>query len=129
MEKEKTKVSVGDFIQKYAIILIWILIIIIFGVLRPTTFLTVSNFATILSSKAVLVVLSLAVMIPLIAGDFDLSVASTLVLSNMAIAVLNARMGMPLILGLIVAILIGLIVGIINGFFAVKVGINPSEAF
>ena len=36
--------------------------IVIFGILRPDTFLTTSNFTTIFGSQAVLVVLTLALL-------------------------------------------------------------------
>ena len=49
------------------------MVIAIFGVLRPDTFLTWPNFATILGSQAVLVVATLGLIIPLTAGDYDLS--------------------------------------------------------
>ena len=57
----------------------------------PGVFLSWSNISTMLGSQAVLVVLSLALIIPLTAGDFDLSIASNLTLSSMIIAVLNAQ--------------------------------------
>jgi ABC-type xylose transport system permease subunit len=64
-------------------------VIVVFGVLKPAQFMTGSNFAAILGSQAVLVVLTCALLIPLTAGDYDLSIASTLMLSQMLIGVLN----------------------------------------
>ena len=46
--------------------------------LRPDTFLTTANFSTIFGSQAILVVLTLALLVPLTAGDYDLSVAATM---------------------------------------------------
>jgi ribose transport system permease protein len=65
----------------------------------------------------VLVFLTLALIIPLTAGDFDLSIAATLTLSAMVIAVLNVRIGAPLSAAIIVAIMSGAIVGATNAAF------------
>ena len=40
--------------------------------------------------------LTLGLIIPLTAGDFDVSVAAVLTFSAMILAVLNAKMGLPL---------------------------------
>ena len=64
---------------------------VIFGILRPDTFLTTSNFTTIFGSQAILVVLTLALLVPLTAGDYDLSVAATMGLSAMTLAITNVN--------------------------------------
>lgn len=89
----------------------------IFGVLRPTTFLSWANITTILGSQAVLVVLTLALIIPLTAGDYDLSVASVLTLSGMIFAVLNAQHAWPLGAAMAVALAAGLVTGLVNAGF------------
>ena len=67
--------------------------IAVFGYLQPETFLTWANLSTILGSQAVLVVVALGLLIPLTANDFDLSIAYTMTLSSMLIAVLNVNHG------------------------------------
>jgi ribose transport system permease protein len=62
-------------------------------------------------------VLSLALIIPLTAGDFDLSIASNLTLSSMIIAVLNAQLGWSLSGAMAVALLSGVVVGVVNAGF------------
>ncbi len=71
-------------------------VIALFGVLRPAEFLQWSNFANIFGSQAVLVVLTLALLWPLRAGDYDLSVAGILTLCSMVAAVLDVRHGWSL---------------------------------
>ena len=89
----------------------------LFGVLVPGIFLSWNNISSMLGSQAVLVVLSLALIIPLTAGDFDLSIASNLTLSAMIIAVLNAQMAWPLGGAIAVALATGLVVGVVNAAF------------
>lgn len=102
-----------------------LVVIIVFGILEPTTFLTMGNLTTILASQAVLVVLTLGLIIPLRAGDYDLSVGGTLTLSAMMIGVLNAHLGLPIWLAIACALAMGVCVGLLNGFMSLFFGIDP----
>ena len=53
-----------DLAYRYAILIAWALVIVIFGALRPNTFLTASNFQTIFGTQAVLLVLTLGLLFP-----------------------------------------------------------------
>jgi ribose transport system permease protein len=110
---------VVDEIERFGLIIAWAITIAIFGVLRPETFLSWPNFATILGSQAVLVVATLGLLIPLTAGDYDLSVASVLTLSAMMIAVLNVNHGVPIELAILAALGVGFLTGLVNGFFVI----------
>lgn len=101
-----------------------LLLVAVFSILRPQSFATTDNAAAILGSQAVLVVLSLALIIPLRCGDFDLSVGGTLTLSTMLVAVLNGVHGWPLWTAILAALLAGALVGLANGFFVIVFGIN-----
>jgi ribose transport system permease protein len=93
--------------------------VVLFGVLEPDTFLTSANFETIFGSQAVLVVLTLGLLVPLTAGDYDLSVASVLSLSAMVVAVLNVEHGWPIGLAVLVAVLCAAVAGVVNGLLVV----------
>jgi ribose transport system permease protein len=99
-------------------------VIVVFGILRPDTFLTTSNFSTIFGSQAILVVLTLALLPPLTAGDYDLSVAATLTLSSMTLAILNVNHGWSIGAAIAAALAVGLLIGIINGALVVLLGID-----
>jgi ribose transport system permease protein len=109
--------SLVDLAERFALIASLLAMVVAFSVLRPETFFTWSNLSTILGSQAVLVVVTLGLIIPLTANDFDLSIAYVLTLSAMMIAVLNAQLGWPVWLAALAAIAMGLLVGIVNGFF------------
>lgn len=114
----------SERLEAFALPLAWIGLIIIFGILRPETFLSGANLSSILASQAILVVVALGLIIPLTAGDYDLSVASVVLLSAMLIAILNATMDVPIVLAIAVALVAGLTVGVINGALVVLVGID-----
>lgn len=117
--------SVGKFMQRYAVIMVWIMLIIVYSAIMPDTFATWNNITTMLGSKAVVVVLALAIMIPLIGGDYDMSVAANMTLTSMMIAIMNVWWNMPIVLAIVLSLMISALVGAINGFFSAILDINP----
>jgi ribose transport system permease protein len=111
--------------ERYGLVLAWAIVIAVFGALRPDTFLTEATFTTILGSQAVIVVLTLGLLIPLTAGDYDLSVAGVLSVSAMLLAVLNAQHGVPLGVAMLAALGAGVLTGTINGAFVLLFAIDP----
>ncbi len=101
--------------EQFGLIIVWLAMIAIFGYLQPATFLTWSNLSTLLGSQAVLVVITLGLLIPLTANDFDLSIAYTMTLSSMLIAVMNVNHGIPIGWCIVAALATGVVIGVING--------------
>ena len=102
-------------VERFGLVIVWIAVILVFGALRPDTFLTWSNFSTIFGSQAVLVVVTLGLVVPLTAGDFDLSIAQVLTFVSMLTAILSAKLGVPLWVIIPVVLAAGALVGLING--------------
>ena len=114
----------SKIVERYALLAAWGVTCVIFGILRPDTFLTTSNFTTIFGSQAILVVLTLALLVPLTAGDYDLSVAATMGLSSMTLAILNVNHGWSIWASILAALAVGLVVGLINGALVVLLDID-----
>ncbi|MGH7225756.1 MAG: ABC transporter permease [Gemmataceae bacterium] len=106
----------GEVTARYGLLIAWVIVVVIFGVLPKTsaTFLTVNNLATIFGSQAVIAILTLALVVPLTAGDYDLSIAFVLTLSSMLIAVLNVNQHWPILAAMAVALAAGAFVGVVN---------------
>lgn len=102
-------------LEQFGLIIVWLLLIAVFGYLRPDTFLTWANLSTILGSQAVLVVVTLGLIIPLTANDFDLSIAFVMTLSSMLVAVLNVNHGIGIGWAVLAALALGVVAGVING--------------
>jgi ribose transport system permease protein len=113
-----------DLVQRVALPVAWFLLIVGFGVANPGVFLTAATFQTMLGSQAVLLVLTLALIVPLTAGDYDLSVAGVLTLSAMMVAILNVQHGWPIWAAIVAALVMGLVVGLVNGLIMVFFGIE-----
>jgi ribose transport system permease protein len=113
-----------DMVQRVALPVAWLLLIVGFGIANPGVFLTAATFQTMLGSQAVLLVLTLALIVPLTAGDYDLSVAGVLTLSAMMVAILNVQQGWPIWAAILAALAMGLVVGLVNGLIMVFFGIE-----
>jgi len=108
-------VKPAELARRGALLAAWGGVVVLFGALEPNTFLTAANFQTIFGSQTVLVVLTLGLLIPLTAGDYDLSIASVLSLSAMVVALLNVDHGWPIGWAIAIGLLSGIAVGIVNG--------------
>ena len=103
-QRHRKGLTLGDYVEAFALIIAWVIVIVVFSILAPESFFRVQNFTTMMGTQTTLVILALAVLIPLIAGDYDLSLAANLMMSGMLVAVLNAEHGVPLALTILIAL-------------------------
>jgi rhamnose transport system permease protein len=89
-------------------------------------FATTDNLSFIIQDVAEIAIIALAMTYLIIAGEIDLSVASTLNLSSAAVG-FSFRNGMPFEMAILVGLLVGLACGLLNGYLVTVVGL-PSLA-
>ncbi|HEY4224903.1 MAG TPA: ABC transporter permease [Pseudolysinimonas sp.] len=111
--------------ERFGLIGIWIVIIIVFSILEGPIFLSAANWQSILGSQAVLVVLALSLLIPMTAGDYDLSIAGVVGISAMTVAVLNVQAHWPIWLAVVAALAASAAAGLLNGALVVIFGVDP----
>ena len=111
--------------ERFALIGVWLILIIFFTIKVGDTFFTLANLSNMLGSQAVLLVLALGLIIPLRANIYDLSMASVMTLSAVIVASGFVLHGWPLWLAVLVALLSGVLVGALNGFIVTKFDIDP----
>jgi ribose transport system permease protein len=114
----------GHALARFALPAIFLALIVIFSILRPDTFASSDNLRTTLITQSVLAVVAIAVLLPLIIGEFDLSVGANLGLGVILTTGLSAKQGLPLGVAAAIAVLSCTGVGLINGFFVARIGIN-----
>jgi len=112
-------------IERFALPGVWVILIATFWIKAPNTFATTGNVANILGSYSIVLVLAICLLIPLIAGDYDLSVAYNLSMSAMIIAVLNVRHHWPVGWAVLAALVAGAVLGVINGGLVTVLGVDP----
>jgi ribose transport system permease protein len=110
--------------ERFALIGVWAIVIVVFS-FATDRFLTTGNISSMLGSQTVLLILALGLLIPLRVGDYDLSVAATLGVSAMLVAILNVNHGWGIVPACVVAVLAGAVIGAINGAIVVRFDIDP----
>ncbi|MFI7067652.1 ABC transporter permease [Kribbella sp. NPDC050124] len=113
-----------DVAERFGIVIVWGMLIAVFAAIGTPYFLTTGTFQTILGSQAVLVIVALALMIPMIVNEFDLSIAGAMSVSLTLVGWLNVVHHWPLLPTLIVALLSGVVIGLLNALFVVGIGVD-----
>jgi ribose transport system permease protein len=104
--------------EKAGIPLFLLVLILIFSVDSSTgsAFTSLPNIRSVLANQSVTGLIALAMVVPLTAGYFDLSVAAIAGVSNVTIGALISTYGWPVWLSLLVGVLAGVLAGALNGF-------------
>jgi len=122
--RRRRSFSSRELIRVYGLIVAWAMLIVIFGLARPETFLTTGTLQTILGSQAVLLILALGLIVPFICGEFDLSISGILSISLVLVGYLNVIQGWPIGLVIVVVLVAGMVIGAVNAFFVVVIGVD-----
>jgi ribose transport system permease protein len=88
---------------------------VLFTIALPDTFPTMLNLRAILSDKAIIALLSLAAMIPMVAGRIDLTVGYGIVLWHILAISLQTMYGLPWPVAVGIVLVLGVITGFLNG--------------
>ena len=99
----------------YGLPILTILLVVVFSLLLPDSFPTAINARSILSDKGIIALLSLAVMVPMIAGRIDLTVGFGIVMWHILAITLQVQYGFPWPLACLAVILCAGGAGVING--------------
>jgi ribose transport system permease protein len=99
----------------YGLVILMVGLIVTFSVLLPNTFPTMLNLRSILSDKAIIALLSLAAMIPMVAGRIDLTVGYGIVLWHILAISLQTMFGLPWPMAVVIVLVLGVITGALNG--------------
>jgi ribose transport system permease protein len=98
---------------------VWALIIAIFWFIEPNTFGSTQTVRDVLNQGAVTGLVALALVVPMSAGVFDLSIGGTVGVTSVTTAKLLADTSVSPTTAVTVALLIGLGIGLVNGLIVV----------
>ncbi|MBS1895076.1 MAG: ABC transporter permease [Actinobacteria bacterium] len=120
--KDSRKFSLG--IDRFAGVYLLGLFILVFGLWKPDEFLTTGTLHSVASAQAITGMLAIAVVIPLAAGAYDLSVGATINLSSILAIWLQSKHGASIPVGIAAAIGVALLIGLVNAFVVVRLKVN-----
>jgi ribose transport system permease protein len=102
-------------LPRYGLVLVGLGLVVLFSVLRPATFPTMANFDAIVGNKTIDAFLALAVMVPMVTKNFDLSVGYGMGLTYVLAISLQTQAGLPWQLVIPIVLGVGLVLGLVNG--------------
>ena len=110
--------------DRFSGLYLWALFIVVFGLWVPDQFLTTSTLHSVAAQQAVTGMIAVAVLIPLAAGLYDLSVGATANVSGILTIVLMNNHHWAVAPAIVAGILIAVAIGLTNAFIVVKLGVN-----
>jgi ribose transport system permease protein len=115
-----------EIVERFGLVFLLVAVVLFFSFYGPTgdTYATWVNFRTIVGNESALAILALASILPLIGGSFDLSVASIMLLADIATASATSHHGAPIGIAALIAIALGAAIGLVNGLVVAKAGVN-----
>ena len=124
--KQTKKFSFGEYWDRYSTITILALMVAVFGVLRPASFLTGSNLVKVMEQSSITILLGLGEFFAILLGGIDLSVSSIMALSGALTAQLMVNMGLhPVVAVLLGIVVFGTLIGMVNGLLVTATGLPP----
>ncbi|MCA0031937.1 ABC transporter permease [Mesorhizobium sp. B263B2A] len=107
----------------YGTIIVLAAMLMTFSILQPGTFATLGNFRNIINDMAIGTIVAAGLTVPLVAGDFDLSIGYVASFCGLlAVGLLSSGLAIPLAILLVIGL--GTIIGIVNGIVVSKIGVN-----
>lgn len=106
--------------SRYALVGVWMLMIVFYGSVTPHKFLRTSTLQAVLGSQSAVLFLAVASLCTFVVGEFDLSFAGVLGLSATVVPVLAGLHHMNLFLACVIAMATAISGGCLNALFIVK---------
>jgi ribose transport system permease protein len=117
--EHRLAISLLARLARYWLALFLIIEVMVFSTMRPDTFMTVANLQTILLQQVEPLLASLALTLPLIVGEFDLSVGAVTTAAAVTAAGLMGH-HVPTPVALILTIAAGSVVGLVGALLVAR---------
>jgi len=111
-------------LHRFSGIYVLFVLLLIFSLWIPASFLQASTFQSVLTGQAIVGMAAMAVLVPLAASAFDLSVAAVITPAVVLVAHFQSAQGWPPATAIVVTILICVVIGVVNGFAVVVLEVN-----
>jgi ribose transport system permease protein len=103
---------------------VFALIFTIFAIRIPDTFLAATTWRTLLDNQAITGLASIALVVPLAAGVFNLAIGLQVGACSMIVGWLLVNQGMPVAIAIVVTAAVGMLIGLISGLLIIKANID-----
>ena len=100
-----------------------LVLLVVFAVLRPSTFTNAFNFSNLIHQSAAVIVIAMGLVFVLLLGEIDLSAGYTAGTSAAVMGVALTRHGWPWYASVLVCLLTGAVIGTCIGLLVARLGI------
>lgn len=114
-KQRKTPITFREFWDKYSTVTIMLLMIVVFGVLRSSSFLKFDNLIKITEQSSITILLACGEFFAILLAGIDLSVGSVMALTGVVTAKFLVAGVNPVLSVLLGVVLLGFILGAFNG--------------
>jgi ribose transport system permease protein len=120
-----TRVGQRMALDRFSGLYVAIALVVVFSLIEPATFATARNVRVIATNEAITGILTLGLMVALLAGMFDVSVAATMSLAISLVGWLQSAHHVNAALAVVLTLLCGAVVGLVNAFIVTVLGVQP----
>jgi len=126
--RHAVRAFLGEAVGSYGLVIVVVVMIGIFAVLRPDTYLTASNLLSIATSQSITALLALAIVGVLIVGEFDLSFTTVFGIVQVLVIGLMTDSGVAWPLACVIGLAVGALTGVANAIMTVRLNVSSFVA-
>ena len=115
-------------LQNFSGLYLWAMFIVVFGIWKTDLFLTSATLHSVASSQAIAAMLALALLIPLTAGVYDLSVGAVINVSAITVVNLQTMHHVGMWKAMLITVVMCAGIGALSGFIVVRLKVNSFVA-
>jgi ribose transport system permease protein len=112
-------------VDRYSGLYLSIILLVVYSLWMPATFGTLNNFRVIIASEAITGILTIGLIVSLISGAFDVSVAANMAFAVSLVGWLQASHHLNPALAILLTLLAGTTIGATNAFVITKLHVEP----
>lgn len=122
----KKRISFKSLWDKIGTLLIFVVMLLVFAIFAPKTFLSSRNLIQIITQSSVIMLVACGEFFAILISGIDLSVGSVVALTGMVSSQLMVKLGVGYIGAILLGIILcGFLCGLVNGFMINITGVHP----
>lgn len=114
---ESFRLNIRQYFMMIALVAIWIGFTIITAIMGKPLFLSPDNMTNLIFQTSYIAILAVGMVLVIVAGHIDLSVGSLAGMCGAMVAILQARMGVPDSIAILITLVVGIAMGMWQGYW------------
>jgi ribose transport system permease protein len=114
----------GFGLDRFSGLYLWAILLIVFGLKETNTFWTITTLKTVATQQSFTAILALALLVPMAAGAYDLSVGYTMGFALVLVCWFQSAYAFSPALSIVITFAIAILIGVANGFVVVGLRVN-----